>query len=202
MFYSKVKRILDLGLATFLLILSIPLLVFIVGIVAVFMGRPILFSQQRVGLRGNIFTIYKFRTMNNKTGANGELLPDHERLTLCGKWMRKLSVDELPQLYNILKGEMSFIGPRPLLVEYLPLYNKEQMRRHDVLPGITGLAQVKGRNAISWEKKFTFDVDYVDNISFALDCKIFFLTFIVLLQTKNVHEGSPTRFMGNNGDKD
>lgn len=202
MFYSKVKRILDLSMAILLFTLSIPLLLIITLIVAIFMGRPVLFSQKRVGYRGTIFTIYKFRTMNDKTDHNGNLLPDSERLTFCGKWMRKLSVDELPQLYNILKGEMSFIGPRPLLVDYLPLYSKEQMRRHNVLPGITGLAQVNGRNAISWQKKFILDVHYVDNMSFLLDCKIFVLTVITVVQAKNVYGNTQTHFTGNNRNDD
>lgn len=202
MFYPKVKRIFDLSMAVLLLVASIPLLIIITLTVAICMGRPILFSQKRVGFRGTIFTIYKFRTMNDKTDDNGDLLPDSERLTFCGKWMRKLSVDELPQIFNILKGEMSFIGPRPLLVDYLPLYNKEQMRRHDVLPGITGLAQVSGRNAIGWQKKFVLDVYYVDNMSFFLDCKIFFLTFVTVLQAKNVYGNTQVRFTGNGRDND
>lgn len=202
MFYSKVKRILDLSMAVLLFTLCIPLLVVIILTLAIFMGRPVLFSQKRVGYRGTIFTIYKFRTMNDKVDSNGNLLPDSERLTFCGKWMRKLSLDELPQLYNIVKGEMSFIGPRPLLVEYLPLYSKEQMRRHDVLPGITGLAQVNGRNAISWQKKFILDVHYVDNMSFLLDCKIFFLTVITVLRAKNVYANTQTHFAGNDNSHD
>lgn len=140
------------------------------------MGLPVYFTQHRPGLHGKIFTIYKFRTMTNERDDKGDLLPDSERLHGIGKIIRSLSLDELPQLLNVLKGEMSFIGPRPLLSEYLPLYSPQQSRRHDVKPGITGWAQINGRNAISWEEKFRYDVEYVENISFVFDLKIFFLT--------------------------
>lgn len=145
--------------------------------IAVNMGRPVVFAQRRPGLHGKIFTIYKFRTMTDEKDPQGNLLPDSERLKGIGRFIRSHSLDELPQLLNVLKGEMSFIGPRPLLPEYLPLYTPQQARRHDVKPGITGWAQINGRNAISWEEKFRYDVEYVDNISFALDFKIFYRTF-------------------------
>ena len=150
------------------------------------MGRPILFTQDRPGKDGKIFKIYKFRTMTNETDENGELLPDEQRLKGIGKTIRKLSLDELPQLINVIRGDMSFIGPRPLLVEYLPLYNKEQARRHEVTPGITGWAQVNGRNAISWEDKFKYDVWYVDNCSFLVDMKIIWLTILKVLKQEGI----------------
>jgi lipopolysaccharide/colanic/teichoic acid biosynthesis glycosyltransferase len=150
------------------------------------MGRPILFRQNRIGLNEKIFTIYKFRTMTNKRDKNGELLPDRDRLDNFGKSLRATSLDELPQLFNVLKGDMSFVGPRPLLVEYLPLYNKEQRRRHSVLPGITGLAQINGRNAISWEDRFRYDIEYVDNKSLWLDLKILWRTFLKVIKRDGV----------------
>ena len=140
------------------------------------MGSPVVFKQQRPGLEAKPFYIYKFRTMNNKKNGRGELLSDIERLTNFGRWLRATSLDELPSLWNVLKGEMSLVGPRPLLMEYLPLYNSEQARRHEVRPGVTGWAQVNGRNAISWEGKFKLDVWYVDHQSFCLDIKIILLT--------------------------
>jgi len=148
-------------------------------------GKPFFF-QKRPGKSGRIFTIAKLKTMNDKKGNDGELMPDADRLTSVGKVVRKLSLDELPQLYNVLKGDMSFVGPRPLLVEYLPLYNEEQARRHDVRPGITGWAQVNGRNALSWEKKFEHDVWYVDRLSFGLDIKILFLTFYKVIKPEGI----------------
>lgn len=138
-------------------------------------GKPFFF-QFRPGLKGKVFTIFKFKTMNDKRDASGELLSDKERLTTVGELVRRLSIDEIPQLLNVIKGDMSLVGPRPLLIEYLPLYSKEQARRHDVKPGITGWAQVNGRNAIAWEKKFGYDTWYVDHLSFSLDVKILFLT--------------------------
>lgn len=152
------------------------------------MGRPILFRQKRPGLGGKIFGIYKFRTMTNEKDENGELLPDEQRLVGVGKFIRSASLDELPQIFNVLKGEMSFVGPRPLLIQYLPLYNEEQKRRHDVKPGITGLAQVNGRNAISWEQKFDYDVWYVDHQSFLLDMKILWLTFLKVVKRSDISQ--------------
>jgi len=163
--------------ALILVILFSPLILLITLIIALSMGRPVYFAQRRPGLHGKIFTIYKFRTMTDEKDSMGNLLPDSERLKGIGQIIRSLSLDELPQLLNVLKGEMSFIGPRPLLPEYLPLYTSQQARRHDVKPGITGWAQINGRNAISWEEKFRYDIEYVDNISFALDLKIFYRTF-------------------------
>ncbi len=153
-----------------------PVLIVLAILVRVKLGSPVLFRQKRPGYHGEIFGLMKFRTMTDERDENGELLPDEVRLTPFGKKLRSTSLDELPEFFNILKGEMSFVGPRPLLVQYLPLYNEEQAHRHDVLPGLTGWAQVNGRNAISWEKKFEYDVYYTRNISFLLDLKIVFMT--------------------------
>ncbi len=165
------------------------------------MGTPILFRQLRPGYKEKIFGIYKFRTMTNEVDENGELLPDEERLKGIGKFIRTTSLDELPQLFNVLKGEMSFVGPRPLLVEYLPLYNEEQKRRHDVLPGITGWAQVNGRNAISWEQKFEYDLWYVDNQSFLLDVKILWMTFLKVIRRKDISSSSSATMEKFKGEK-
>lgn len=150
------------------------------------LGSPVIFKQERPGLNGKIFTLYKFRTMTDKTDANGELLPDEERLTKFGKLLRSTSLDELPELINILKGDMSVVGPRPLLVQYLPLYNEHQARRHEVRPGFTGYAQVHGRNAITWEDKFDKDVYYVDHITFLGDWKIIFQTVKTVLKKEGI----------------
>ena len=150
------------------------------------MGSPILFRQKRPGKDEKIFGIYKFRTMTNEKDADGNLLPDEQRLVGIGKFIRSTSLDELPQLFNVLNGEMSFVGPRPLLIEYLDLYNETQKRRHDVKPGITGWAQVNGRNAISWEQKFEYDVWYVDHQSFWLDMKILWMTFLKVVQRSDI----------------
>lgn len=152
------------------------------------LGAPILFRQQRPGLHGKPFTIYKFRTMLSNTDTNGQLLPDRERTTSLGYLLRKYSLDELPQLFNVLKGDLSLIGPRPLLMEYLPLYTDEQMRRHHVRPGITGWAQINGRNAISWKEKFEYDIWYIDNQSLLLDAKIFWLTLIKVIHNKEASQ--------------
>ena len=154
------------------------------------MGKPILFRQKRPGYKEKIFGIYKFRTMTNEVDEKGILLPDEQRLKGIGKFIRSTSLDELPQLFNVLKGEMSFVGPRPLLIEYLPLYNSDQKRRHDVKPGITGWAQVNGRNAISWEEKFNYDIWYVDNHSFLLDMKIMWMTFLKVIKRSDISSSS------------
>ena len=163
-----------------------------------------IFKQRRPGLHGKSFYVYKFRTMTDARDENGNLLPDEVRLTKTGKLIRKLSLDELPQLFNVLKGDISLVGPRPLLMEYLPLYTKEQARRHEVKPGITGWAQVNGRNAISWEEKFEHDVWYVDNQSFWLDIKILFLTVLKVFKSEGINQdGQATieKFKGSNGRK-
>ena len=180
------KSIFDKTLALFLIILFSPIYIVVSLLIFFKMGSPILFRQKRPGYKEKIFGIYKFRTMTNEKDEFGNLLPDDKRLIGIGKFIRSTSLDELPQLFNVLKGEMSFVGPRPLLVEYLPLYNQKQKRRHDVKPGITGWAQVNGRNAISWEQKFDYDVWYVDNQSFWLDIKILWLTFLKVVKRSDI----------------
>ncbi|PLS17789.1 sugar transferase [Bacillus sp. M6-12] len=170
------KRPMDFILSLIATIVLSPVLLIVAILVRVKLGGPVLFKQQRPGFNEKIFMMYKFRTMTDERDENGELLPDSVRLTKFGRFLRSTSLDELPELFNILKGDMSIIGPRPLLVQYLPLYNKHQKKRHEVRPGLSGLAQVSGRNAISWEDKFNLDVKYVDNVSFFNDWKIIFLT--------------------------
>ena len=180
------KSLFDKTLALFLIILFSPIYIVVSLLIFFKMGSPILFRQKRPGYKEKIFGIYKFRTMTNEKDEFGNLLPDDKRLVGIGKFIRSTSLDELPQLFNVLKGEMSFVGPRPLLKEYLPLYNEKQKRRHDVKPGITGWAQVNGRNAISWEQKFDYDVWYVDNQSFWLDIKILWLTFLKVVKRSDI----------------
>ena len=186
-FYDKfLKRAADFLLAlAALVVLAIPL-----GLIALLvktkLGSPVLFKQERPGKNGEIFTLYKFRTMTDERDADGELLPDEVRLTKFGKLMRSLSLDELPEFYNILKGDMSFVGPRPLLVKYLPLYNARQAMRHNVRPGLTGLAQVNGRNLLTWEEKFEWDVKYVETLSPWLDIKILFKTVLNVLRREGI----------------
>lgn len=180
------KSLFDKTLALFLIILFSPIYIVVSLLIFFKMGSPILFRQKRPGYKEKIFGIYKFRTMTNEKDEFGNLLPDDKRLVGIGKFIRSTSLDELPQLFNVLKGEMSFVGPRPLLEEYLPLYNEKQKRRHDVKPGITGWAQVNGRNAISWEQKFDYDVWYVDNQSFWLDIKILWLTFLKVVKRSDI----------------
>lgn len=188
-----VKRVFGFVLSLAALIVLSPILIILAILVRINLGSPILFRQARPGLNENIFIFYKFRTMTNEKDEFGELLPDEKRLTRFGRFMRLSSLDELPQLFNILKGDMSIIGPRPLLVDYLHLYNQEQKLRHTVRPGLVGLAGVKGRNAQSWEDKFNHDIEYVKNLSFWLDCKIFFLAIYTVLNHKGVNqEGAAT----------
>ena len=189
-----IKRLFDFVLSlTALLMLSPFLLLVAVGLHFANKGSGAFFTQQRPGYKGRIFRIYKFKTMTDERDADGNLLPDAERLTKVGRFVRSLSIDELPQLLNVLNGEMSFIGPRPLLPQYLPLYSKEQARRHDVRPGITGWAQCNGRNAISWTQKFELDVWYVDNCSFLLDAKIVFLSVYKIFAREGIsQEGEAT----------
>ncbi len=176
-FYKNyVKRPMDFMLAFIAIIILSPVLLIVAMLVRLKLGSPILFKQERPGLNEKIFTMYKFRTMTDERDENGELLPDHIRLTTFGKFLRSTSLDELPELFNIIKGDMSIVGPRPLLVQYLTLYDDHQRRRHEVRPGLTGLAQISGRNAISWEERFDLDVQYVDNLSFIEDWKIILTT--------------------------
>ena len=176
-FYEKfIKRPQDLVLSMAALIILSPVLIAVAVLVRIKLGSPVLFTQERPGLNEKIFKMYKFRTMTDEKDENGNLLPDNIRLTKFGRILRSTSLDELPELFNIIKGDMSIVGPRPLLVQYLELYNNHQKRRHEVRPGLSGHAQVNGRNTINWEDKFNLDVEYVDNISFVGDWKIIFLT--------------------------
>ena len=183
-----VKRLLDIILASLILIVLSPLMLIISILVAIQHGFPILFRQKRPGLNGEIFTIYKFRTMRDLFDEQGNPLPDSQRLTKLGRFLRSTSLDELPELFNIIKGEMSLVGPRPLLIAYLPLYNKEQARRHEVLPGLTGWAQVHGRNVLTWEEKFELDVWYVDHWTLWLDFKIIGKTIIKVLRREGISQ--------------
>ena len=187
------KRAIDIGGASIGIVFCSPVLISIAWLVRIKHGSPILFRQQRPGLHGNSFTLYKFRTMTDACDADGNLLPDAERLTSFGRFLRRTSLDELPELFNVLKGDMSLVGPRPLLMHYLELYTPEQARRHEVRPGITGWAQIHGRNAVSWEEKFRLDVWYVDNVSLWLDLKILFLTVWKVVKREGIsQEGHAT----------
>jgi len=190
------KRPMDFILSLIALIILSPVFLVVALLVRINLGSPVIFKQQRPGLNEKIFTMYKFRTMTDERDENGELLPDAVRLTKFGKFLRSTSLDELPELFNILKGDMSIVGPRPLLVQYLPLYNEHQRRRHEVRPGLTGLAQVNGRNAISWDEKFDLDVEYVDNITFINDWKIIFSTLeeVVLREGINSETAATMEF--------
>ena len=201
MYRAFFKRLLDICGAIFLIVLTLPIMAVVAILIYFKVSKDVIFTQSRPGLHAKIFKIYKFKTMSDERGADGELLPDEMRLSGVGKTVRSLSLDELPQLFNVLKGDMSFIGPRPLLIEYLSLYSPQQRLRHSVRPGITGLAQVNGRNAISWEKKFEFDTYYAQNLSFALDLKIALLTIKKVLAKEGVNkEGMATteKFNGHN----
>ncbi len=196
-----IKRSIDFILALVGLILALPVLLIVAILIRTKLGSPIFFRQSRVGLNGEIFEMIKFRTMKDAYNTNGEPLPDSERLTSFGQFLRKTSLDELPELINVLKGDMSLVGPRPLLVEYLPLYSEEQMRRHHVRPGITGYAQVNGRNNISWAKKFELDIYYVNHFSLYLDIKILWQTVVKVIKQADINqEGSITveKFNGMN----
>jgi sugar transferase EpsL len=186
MYFSK--RLFDAIVTALGLIFILPLMLVLSLLVWIFLGSPIFFRQQRPGYKGRPFITYKFRTMTNHTGPDGKLLPDAERLTPFGSFLRSTSLDDLPQVFNVLRGEMSLVGPRPLLMKYLKRYTPEQMRRHDVLPGITGWAQINGRNELDWEEKFRLDVWYVDHWSFWLDLKILFLTPWKVFKREGIHQ--------------
>jgi sugar transferase EpsL len=193
------KRLFDLALTLLGAVFWLPFVAFVALLVRFKLGSPVFFRQERPGLQGKPFRMIKFRSMTDARGANGELLPDAERLPAFGKWLRATSLDELPELFNVLKGDMSLVGPRPLLMQYLPRYTARQARRHEVRPGITGWAQINGRNAISWEEKFELDVWYVENRSLWLDCKIILRTLWKLFHRDDVNApGSATmpEFMG------
>jgi len=201
MYNKYIKRLFDIVFSLLLLIILFPFLLIIGLLVRVFLGKPVLFRQQRPGLNEKIFTIYKFRTMNDKKDEAGNLLADFDRLTLFGRFLRDTSLDELPELVNILKGEMSFVGPRPLLVDYLQYYNEEQRLRHTVRPGLTGLAQVNGRNVTTWQERFVYDILYVKQSSFLLDCKIVLKTIYITILRKDINLSDSmtmSYFNGNN----
>ena len=196
------KRTFDVIVSLAGLIVAGPVLLIVALLVRIFLGSPVLFRQQRPGLNAQPFEILKFRTMTDAVGADGQLLPDKDRLTAFGRFLRSSSLDELPELWNVLKGEMSLVGPRPLLMEYVPLYDETQMRRHKMRPGITGWSQVNGRNAIGWDKKFALDVWYVDNQSMRLDLKVLFMTVASLVRREgiNASENVPMpKFTGSKG---
>ena len=193
------KRLFDSVFASCLIMALLPIIVVIMIAVRIKLGSPIFFKQVRSGLQGKPFYIYKFRTMTDERDQYQRLCSDEIRLTTFGKFLRSYSLDELPQLFNVLKGDMSFVGPRPLLMDYLSLYNEEQLRRHEVRPGITGWAQINGRNAISWEEKFKLDVWYVDNRTFFLDIKILLITIVKVFRAKDINQPSKAtveRFVG------
>lgn len=205
MYKNYIKRFLDFTLSLLALILLSPVMLIIAILVRINLGTPVIFKQQRPGKNEKIFTLYKFRTMTDKKDENGNLLPDSERLTKFGKLLRSTSFDELPELVNIIKGDMAIVGPRPLLVGYLPLYNEEQKHRHDVRPGLTGLAQVNGRNSISWEKKFKDDLKYVNKITFIGDTKIILKTVGKVFKREGIsQENSATmeKFQGSKENKE
>jgi undecaprenyl phosphate N,N'-diacetylbacillosamine 1-phosphate transferase len=186
----SLKRLMDFILSLIAILVLSPVLLIVAILVRVKLGSPILFKQKRPGLNEEIFKMYKFRTMTNETDENGVLLPDSVRLTKFGRFLRSTSLDELPEFFNILKGDMSIIGPRPLLVQYLSLYNEHQKRRHEVRPGLSGLAQVNGRNALSWEAKFDLDIEYVNNVSFIGDWKIIILTIKKVIVREGINSES------------
>jgi undecaprenyl phosphate N,N'-diacetylbacillosamine 1-phosphate transferase len=189
MYAKYIKRILDLILSLMALIVLMPLMIIIGILVRINLGSPIIFKQKRPGKNEKIFTLYKFRTMTDKRNIDGNLLPDEYRLTKFGKFLRSTSLDELPELINIIKGDMAIVGPRPLLVEYLPYYTEEEKHRHDVRPGLTGLAQVNGRNALQWEERFSFDLQYVKNITFKNDMTIIFKTIGKVIKKEDILVG-------------
>jgi sugar transferase EpsL len=187
------KRLFDIIFSLLAIFLLFPILLLTALLIRLLIGTPIFFTQQRPGYKGRPFYIYKFRTMTNRLDSSGNLLPDSQRLTSLGHFLRAFSLDELPELFNILRGDMSFVGPRPLLMQYLPLYSTEQARRHDVIPGLTGWAQVNGRNAITWPDKFKYDIWYVDHWSFWLDIKIIFMTAVKVFKREGIsQEGQAT----------
>ena len=189
MYKKFFKRFFDIVLSLIAIIILSPVYLVVSILVLLFMGWPVLFKQPRPGKNEKIFNMYKFRTMTNKKDKDGKLLPDEKRLTKFGKFLRKTSLDELPELFNILFGQMSFIGPRPLLVEYLDYYTEEEHHRHDVTPGLTGWAQVNGRNLVSWDKKFQLDLEYVNNLSFKMDLKVILKTIKVVLKREGITDG-------------
>ena len=201
MYKKYIKRLLDIVLSLIAIIITLPIFLIIGILVLIFLGKPAIFRQKRPGKKEKIFTMYKFRTMSNKKDKDGNLLPNELRITKFGSFLRKTSLDEIPEFINILKGDMSFVGPRPLRVDYLPLYNKEQKHRHDIRPGLTGLAQVSGRNNITWSEKFKYDLDYISNITFLNDLKIILLTIEKVVLRKDIYSNNKEfseKFTGDN----
>lgn len=190
MYEKYIKRLLDIILAIISIVILSPIFLILIVCVYIKLGSPVIFKQKRPGKDEKIFSLYKFRTMTDERDEGGRLLPDEERLNSFGKKLRSTSLDEIPELLNIIKGDMSFVGPRPLLVQYLPLYNEKQKHRHDVRPGFTGLAQVNGRNSISWEEKFEWDIRYVENITFLNDCKIILKTIKIVFKREGISSNS------------
>lgn len=190
MYEKYIKRLLDIILAIISIVILSPIFLILIVCVYIKLGSPVIFKQKRPGKDEKIFSLYKFRTMADERDEDGRLLPDEERLNSFGKKLRSTSLDEIPELLNIIKGDMSFVGPRPLLVQYLPLYNEKQKHRHDVRPGFTGLAQVNGRNSISWEEKFEWDIRYVENITFLNDCKIILKTIKIVFKREGISSNS------------
>ena len=190
MYEKYIKRLLDIILAIISIVILSPIFLILIVCVYIKLGSPVIFKQKRPGKDEKIFSLYKFRTMTDERDEGGRLLPDEERLNSFGKKLRSTSLDEIPELLNIMKGDMSFVGPRPLLVQYLPLYNEKQKHRHDVRPGFTGLAQVNGRNSISWEEKFEWDIRYVENITFLNDCKIILKTIKIVFKRDGISSNS------------
>ena len=188
MYRKYVKRFLDIILAIIAIVITLPIFLLTGILVLIFLGKPAIFRQKRPGKDEKIFTMYKFRTMTKGKNRNGEMLPDELRLTKFGKFLRKTSLDEIPEFINILKGNMSFVGPRPLLIEYLPYYTKEEHHRHDVRPGLTGLAQVSGRNLLNWNDRFKKDIEYVYNLSFLFDLKIVFKTIYKVIKREGIND--------------
>jgi len=200
--YRKyMKRFIDMALSLFAIIILSPIILIVAILVKTRLGSPVIFTQRRAGLHGKVFTVYKFRSMTNETDEKGELLPNDKRLTKFGKLLRSTSLDELPELFNIFKGDMSIIGPRPLLEEYLPRYSKEQMKRHNVRPGLTTYTAVNGRATLSWEDRLSMDVWYVKNISFFLDLKIVLKTVITVFKRENI-SSDRGKFMGSSNKKE
>lgn len=197
---NYLKRILDIIICIIGLIIISPILLLVALLVKIKLGSPIIFKQERPGLHGEIFKLYKFRTMTNEKNDSGELLNDEVRLTEFGKKLRASSLDELPEIFNIIIGDMSIVGPRPLMVKYLPLYSEKQKRRHDVRPGLTGLAQISGRNAITWTERFNKDIEYVDNISLKLDMYIFFKTIYYVLKREGINSDTSATMEDFTGD--
>ena len=195
MYQKYIKRLLDIILSLLAIIILLPIFLLVGLLVLIFIGKPAIFRQKRPGKDEKIFTLYKFRTMTNQKDKDGNLLPNELRLTKFGNFLRKTSLDEIPEFINILKGDMSFVGPRPLHVEYLKFYNKEQKHRHDVRPGLTGLAQVSGRNSISWTERFKYDIDYINNITLLNDIKIVVLTVKQVICKKNIYAENNSSFM-------